>query len=227
MLKKSFLKLAGVLAITLAVGAPARAGIIVYPDRISFGAAVPGATVETFDEVAAPTTILNGTAFNGVTYTSSTGNPLITSAYLPLSPPNTLGEDVNGFFAPSDTITFTFPGPVTSFGVSISTFDTSTGGYTATDNLGDVVGSFFDPFPGFSNGEFVGYTSTVPFSAVTIAAPGGFSFTLDNLSYASAVPEPATLCLLGIGALCLVGHKSRRRQRHRACLAKDPKNLPG
>jgi hypothetical protein len=49
------------------------------------------------------------------------------------------------------------------------------GAYSATNDLGDVALSFFDPFPGFSTGQFVGFISDTPFSAVTIAAPGGFT----------------------------------------------------
>ncbi len=217
--------LAGSLALALAVGAPAQASITVYSSRAAFEAAVPGATVETFDEVAAPTTILNGTSFNGVTYTSSTGNPLITSGFTPLSPPNTLGEDVNGYFAGSDTITFTFPNPVTAFGVSINTTDNGTGVFTATDDLGNVVGSSFDPFPGLTTGEFIGYTSTLAFTTETIAAPGGSSFTLDDLSYfpPNVVPEPSTICLAGLGALCLAGYRIRRRRRMMSSLSRTNK----
>ena len=94
-------------------------------------------------------------------------------------------------------MTFIFPSAITAFGISTNTFDTSTGGYTATDNLGDVILSFFDPFPGFGTGEFVGFTSTVGFTSVTIAAPGGICFTLDDLAYrgtGTTVREPV-MCL--------------------------------
>ena len=178
-----------------------------YSSRTSFYAANPGVTIEGWDTLASGTLI---TVLNGITYTTNDGTALVTNAFLALSPPNTLGENVNGFFLPSDTMTFTFPSPITAFGISINTFDTSTGGYTATDNLGNVILSFYDPFPGFTTGEFVGYTSTIPFDSVTIAAPGGFSYTLDDLAYGTTVPEPSSLFLLGSGVFGLAGMLRRK-----------------
>jgi hypothetical protein len=190
----------------------AQASIIEYSTRVAFGAALGAAeVVETFDGVTAPFVIPNGTSFNGVTYTSSNGNPLITSGFLALSQPNTLGEDVSGFFLASDTMTFSFPSPIRALGISINTFDTGPG-FTLTDNLDDVATSSFDPFPGQATGEFVGFTSTIPFTAVTFASVGGFSSTLDNLSYAVApVVEPGTLVLLSVGLFGLWGIRRRAR----------------
>jgi PEP-CTERM motif len=71
--------------------------------------------------------------------------------------------------------------------------------------------SFFDPFPGVSTGQFVGFISDTPFSAVTLAAPGGFTYTLDDLNFVPvAVPGPATLILVGAG---VAGAASWRRSR--------------
>lgn len=180
-----------------------------YSSRGSFYAANPGVTIEGWDSLPSGTLI---TVLNGITYTTNDGTALVTNVFLPLSSPNTLGESVNGFFAASDTMTFTFSSPITQFGISINTFDASTGGYTASDNLGNVIGSFYDPFPGFTTGEFVGYTSTTAFSSVTIAAPGGFAYTLDDLAYggSSTTPEPSSLLLLGSGALGLAGMFRRK-----------------
>jgi len=181
-----------------------------YTTRVAFFAANPGVNVEGYDGLPSGTTF---TVLDGVTYNSSVGLALATNQFLALSPPNTLGESVNGFFLPTDTLTLIFPSPITAFGVSINTFDTTTGGYTATDNLGDVILSSFDPFPNQSTGEFVGYTSTVPFTTVTIAAPGGQSFTLDDLAWGGSgttTPEPGSLMLLGSGVLGLAGVLRRK-----------------
>ena len=203
------MKSLGVLLTLLLLTAGMFASTTTYSSRAAFYTANPGVTVEGWDGLASGTLI---TVLNGITYTTNDGTALVTDAFLSLSPPNTLGENVNGFFLASDTMTFSFPSPITAFGISMNTFDTSTGGYTATDNLGNVIGSFFDPFPGFGTGEFVGYTSTVPFSSVTIAAPGGFAYTLDDLAYggASTVPEPSSLFLLGSGVFGLAGMLRRK-----------------
>jgi hypothetical protein len=203
------------LAVTLCLAPlPARAADIIYTSRAAFGAANPGATVQTFDTVAAPFVIPNGTNFQGVVYTSSDGNPLITNLFLALSPPNTLGEDVNGFFLPTDVLTLTFPTPITAFGISFNTFATDMGAYTLTTNAGSVIPSFFDPFPGAATGQFAGFSTDTPFTTVTVLAPGGLSYTADNVTYAVAgvVPEPSAFALLGLGTAGLLAYGWRRRR---------------
>lgn len=63
------------------------------------------------------------------------------------------------------------------------------------------------PAPGiFIAAEWLGLTTVR-----SGTAPGQFGDDLDALD--SVVPEPSTLVLLGLGALCLVGYASRRRRR--------------
>ncbi|MGQ0792885.1 MAG: PEP-CTERM sorting domain-containing protein [Deltaproteobacteria bacterium] len=210
-MRSSILFTLSALLIALSFAGRAEAVIVTFMDRASFAAAVPGATVENYDGVAAGTVIPDGNSFNGVTYNSSAGDALVTASFLPLSSPNGLGDTTVGFFLSADTITFTFPTLISAFGISVNTFAVATGDHTATTDLGDVVDSFFDPFPGFGTGQFIGFTSTIPFSSVTIAAPGGSAYTLDDLNFLAAAPEPATLLLLGSG-LAAVGLFGRRKR---------------
>ena len=73
-----------------------------YSDRASFYAANPGVTIEGWDGLPSGTLI---TVLNGITYTTNDGTAQVTNLFLPLSTPNTLGEDVNGFFLASDLMT--------------------------------------------------------------------------------------------------------------------------
>lgn len=61
--------------------------------------------------------------------------------------------------------------------------------------------------------SFIGFTSAIPITDVSIFFPGGYSFDLTNVSYAgaTAVPEPA-IWLLMVGGFGMVGIAKRRRK---------------
>jgi hypothetical protein len=103
---------------------------------------------------------------------------------------------------PVDYVTFTFDGPRTAFGIDINPQTTSlNGGHSATLDLDDAIDDVIDPFPGFQTGEFVGFSSTVPFTSVTIRAPlDGDNISLNSLR---AGPEPGTVVLFRIALLGL------------------------
>src|SRR5262249_30602852 len=143
---------------------------------------------------------------------ASVGMAIVTNIALALSPPNTLGRTPI-FFDAGDSISFSFDTPILAFGISFNTFATAPGAYLVTTNLGDVAPSSFDPFPGATPGQFAGLVSDTPFTSVVVSSPGGFSFTLHDMTYATVVPEPASLTLLGLGTLGLLGYGWRSRRR--------------
>src|SRR5664279_4993668 len=120
-------KVTFVLAAVLVFAAALSASTTTYTDRASFYGANPGVTIEGWDGLASGTLI---TSLSGITYSTNNGTALVTNSYLPLSSPNTLGENVNGYFLGTDTMTFVFPSAINVFGISFNTFDASTtGGY--------------------------------------------------------------------------------------------------
>jgi PEP-CTERM motif len=204
------------ITVTAAVG-HAHGAFLTFGSRVAFNAAVDGnpglaKTVQTFDTLADGTVIPNGTTVGGVTYTSSTGNSVVTNAFFELSPPNGLGRTPIEFFGGADTLTLAFPDQILAFGISINTFATAVGAYSLTTNLGDVALSAFDPFPGLATGQFVGFITDVPVSSLVLAAPGDFSYTLDDLTTARATPEPATFMLAAVGGIIGVARWRRRRK---------------
>jgi hypothetical protein len=202
------------LACLLLAAPAAHATTISFADRTAFDAAFPSEQTEGWDTYAAGTTIANGSTLNGITYSSSDGSAVVTNGFVTSSSPNGLGETTNGFFVVGDAITFSFATSRSAFGIDINTFETAAGAYTATTNLGDVVGSVFDPFPGRGTGEFIGFSSDSAFTSVTITGSSPDAYTLDTLRDVAAVPEPTSIVLLGTGLVFSIRRRlSRRAER--------------
>jgi hypothetical protein len=123
----------GVFLLVLISGlARSQAAIVVFPDRVTFGAALVGETVETWDDNAAGTVIPDGGMLDGVFYfTPGADDAIVTATFLPLSPPNTLGAGAKEFFTGAESITFTFPTPIIAFGISFNTLTYLGAGVTA------------------------------------------------------------------------------------------------
>lgn len=181
---------AGAAMVAIATNGHAAQGAITQFDRVDFDTSFPGTVLEDWDIFTSGDIIFDGSEINGITYNLSSGNAFVTSTFLPTTFPNGLGNDISGFFGSSDGITFSFAKPLTAFGIDINTFGDG-GSVIATIDTGETVNSLFDPFPAFSTGEFLGFSTDMPFSAVAISGIGSFSYTLDTLrGVEAAVPVP-------------------------------------
>ena len=206
-----------------------------YTDRTAFATAIASGstTLETWDELAAGDEIL--TPYKGITYIPGNAgdHAQVTNQFQSLSQPNTLGAVPFGsdsactsarcFFDANESLTLTFSVPIDIFGINFNTF-AKEASYRLTTNTGSTALSGYDPFPGFSTGEFVGLITSSDFTSVTItplAESDGeaFSYSLDNMTYGSLpsapLPEPGSLLLLasGIAALGIIKARHTRSSR--------------
>ena len=193
---------------------PRYGATITFNTRAAFDAAFPSAVIENWDAYPDLTIIPDGSTLNGITYNASgPGEAIVTNSFLPSTLPNGLGSTPGEFFDATQTMTFAFAAAISAFGIDINTFATVVGAYQVVTNLGEIVFSAFDPFPGSPTGQFIGFSTTLPFTSITISSPASTAYTLDTLRFVVAgnvVPEPASLLLLGMGVAAFVRTRSRR-----------------
>jgi hypothetical protein len=116
---------------------------------------------------------------------------------------------------PNESLTLTFSG----------TLPTAVGGNFFITNISDVLqvapvtltladGTTTTYTPSNLSSSYRGFVSTVPIVSLVMAAPQGGQFynSLDNLTVASAVPEPGTYLLmaLGLAAVAARAHAQRK-----------------
>jgi hypothetical protein len=170
-----------------------------YSNRISFYSEIDSnpfldKIVEGWDSFSEGAIIFNGSTINGINYYSQIGDLYISWRGAQTSRPSTLGTTgrPDNSFWPGDQITFTFDRKCLAFGISINTAGRNDGNYKAITNSGDIVLSYYDPFPGYDTGQFVGFISDTPFNQITLSSlpfpPGeNVAYGFDDLVCAIAV----------------------------------------
>ena len=187
---------------------------------VGIGAFGAGSTLTTFDGQTAGGEV-NGTTVNGILFQYSLGNgalvfgggPGVTNNISPLN-------IVSGFGANGGILTLTLPSPVDTFGYGYAILTNATipaTFITLFDGATPVGSQLYSgaPDPVYTGG-FAGIQSTLPFNRVQlifndVAAP---AFAVDNVrTFNAAVPEPATLTLLGSGIAAAAWRRRRRNGR--------------
>lgn len=205
----------------LALGTPARAGLIVFDNRAAFNALTIGRTVIDFEGIAPVGGFVSlrtppGITLSGVNFTidrsTSNGNLFVIGDNRYYANTAVLSSQESRLPPISDNVLITLPEPSTAIAVDFGSFSA---GRTVTFDLstGDTFTRTTGFFPSL---EFVGLVSNKPITSLTISKPSVVGvdtvLNLDNFTFGQSVPEPSTFTLLTLGSLGLLGYARRRRK---------------
>jgi len=200
-------KLSSILALLMLSGLVN--ALTVYTDKTDWENALSGAIVitEDFEDQTMANGLTSYTTFDG-TFVTFQSNNLV-------SPPLPTFNDTQVFEELADglgTTEWSFSSPFIAFGGNWDLFTPAGPGTGLAISIDGIIQSQI-VIPNTYAGEFWGFIADSPFSKVELLKPSAISgselYHLDNMVFATAVPLPAAIWLLGLGVIGLFGYKKR------------------
>jgi hypothetical protein len=199
-----------IFALAAAACVDAHANVIQYTTQSAFSAASSALTTIDFSAFATSSYNYYGTQLStqGVTFSNPAGSLFVFNSSFYGSSGNGPTQGGNYLNNNSDRpITVTFSQGVTAFSLNVADL------FSRAQTSGSIVLSNGESFAfGATSSQytFLGFTSTTAITGYTIDS--GYYTVLDDVSFgkAVAVPEPASLALVGLG---LLGCAALRRKR--------------
>jgi len=200
----------------------ASAQVVRYDTRAAYDAAVTGSTIVDFNSVADPSGTMypSGLTLAGATFSGINGATaeIVDASLLGVSGEGLLLYTNNGQFN-TDSLRIDLPANTFSFGIDFKGAGSfATEPYTLTLFSGATnLGTFPTAATSNSAYSFIGFSSlTDPITAVQIQVTGAIGApepVIDNVTFSTAVPEPATWLSILSGGAFLVAWQSFRRKR--------------
>lgn len=218
------------LAAALTLPGAVEAGLMGYTDRASFIAALPGAALTfDFDSLSPGDFIADGSMVGGITFNYDFGgvSMMVSNVYDTTSSPNFLGTDDADVFLDGDDFRMSFA-PASAIGLSFITADTMFDNDILLTVGGNSVGLLESAIQATlgdgGNVYFLGLISdSASFTSATVSSYGGsggpyFTFNVDDITTAEAVPEPGSVALFALLGSCagLYGWRRKRQAVNRA-----------
>jgi PEP-CTERM motif len=215
------------IGVMLGATGSTQANIITYTTPASYAAATTGNTTVNFSGIAPAMGFVSvnvppGITVGGINFTinqaTSNGSLFVVDGAFSNNPWGVPLLDSQFSTQTDENILITLPHAVTAAAFDFGSLVSSP--VTFTLSTGETFGA---TTAGKPNLQFLGVTSSVPFTSIEISQPIGNAVVLEDVTIgtALAVPEPSTLALFAIGGLGLLGWRRWRGDARRRSSPSD------